>query len=260
MAEATTEEVKGSTILTETVKEETKAEEKLFPTAEQKAEQDKAAQETAAKAAEQTAADKAKADADAASKTKTETKTETTTTETKVPTEQEKAEAEKARLAAQKDYTLSLPENSPLSSEELAAIQKEAKDAGLTKEKAEQMLTSKDQTARAAQTRLQEQQAKAFAETKSQWRATVEKDPEMGGDKFNETVALSSRAFKTLASPELQIWAEKTGLGSYPEFVRLMAKVGKMMGEDRLIRGSIDAPTEKKPKEEVLYGKTTPNK
>lgn len=176
----------------------------------------------------------------------------------KPPEEPPKPGAPAAPAAAPTDYALTLPTDSPLTPEELATVQKEAKDAGLTKEKAEQMLQSKDQTARAAQTRLQEQQAKAFEATKTQWRSDVEKDPEMGGDKFNETVALSSRAFKTLASPELQIWAEKTGLGSYPEFVRLMAKVGKLMSEDRLIRGSVNEPPAKKSPEEILFGKTTP--
>lgn len=242
MAETLTAPVEGTTILTEPIKEAVKAETKIFP--ETPTGEEKPKTET-------------KPDAETP---KTEIKTEEkpaekTSTETKPPTEEKKPEAEKATEKPQTDYDLKLPEGSPLSAEDLAQTVKDAKAAGLLKEQAQTLLNSKDQGARALKTR----QDAAYEQTKVKWKEDVKNDPEMGGPKLAETVGLASRAFKTLASAELQVWAEKTGLGSYPEFVRLMAKVGRMMGEDTLIRGTVGAPQEKKPPEEVLYGATTPN-
>jgi hypothetical protein len=177
------------------------------------------------------------------------------TPESKPPTEPVKPEVKPTPAPAPTDYDLKLPEGSLLTPEDLAQTLKESKEAGLTKEQAEMRLTSKDQGAKALQTR----QNTAFEQTKVQWKEAVEKDPEMGGEHLAETAVLSSRAFKALASVELQVWAEKTGLGHYPEFVRMMTKIGRMMGEDKLIRGTVGAPEAPKPPEEILYGKTTPN-
>lgn len=177
------------------------------------------------------------------------------TPEVKPPTDPAK-EVKPTPTPAPTDLVLALPDGSLLSPEDLVQTLKEAKDAGLTQVQAEAVLKSKDQGATALKTR----QDTAFEQTRVQWKESVTKDPEMGGDKYAETVALASRAFKHLASAELQIWAEKTGLGDYPEFVRFCARAGKMMAEDKLVRGIVGDVEHKKPPEEVLYGKTTPNK
>lgn len=174
--------------------------------------------------------------------------------ETKPPTEPKPADGKPPTPPVPTEYDLKLPDGSLLSPEDLATTLKDAKEAGLTKEQAESLLKSKDQGATALKTR----QDTAFAETKRQWKEAVSKDTEMGGDKLAETYALSARAFKELASAEMQVWVEKTGLGDYPEFVRFCARIGKMMGEDKLIRGHVGPEEKPRPPEEVLYGKTTP--
>lgn len=176
----------------------------------------------------------------------------------KPPTEPEKPAGSPPPAPAPTEYVLTLPPDSPLSADDLAAVAKEAKDAGMPKEKAEALLTSRNELAKASQARLIETQQKAFQEVQGQWKEAIAKDPEMGGEKLAETTMLASRAFKSVASAELQVWAEKTGLGNYPEFVRMMAKVGRLMGEDRLVRGPVDEPPAKLSPEERLYGKTTP--
>lgn len=247
MAEPTTATVEGSTVLTAPVKEAPAPESKLFPDTP-----------TGTEAPGAAAPKTEPAPAASTEPTTPETPKPATTTETKPADKDEKPGATTTQETPKPDYVLTLPEGSPLTPEELASTQKEAKEAGLPEAKAKEMLQSKDQTARAAQTRLVEQQQKAFDDTKTQWKEQLAKDPDMGGDKLAETTILASRAFQTLASPQLQVWAEKTGLGSYPEFVRLMARVGRLIGEDRLIRGSVDTPPAQKSREETLYGKTTP--
>jgi hypothetical protein len=180
----------------------------------------------------------------------------------KTPTETPKTEVPTTPPTAPTEIALTLPADSPLTPEDLALTLKEAKESGLTQDEAKEMLQSKDQIARSAQTRLKQFQEQAFEQQKASWKDAVAKDPEMGGDKLAETVALSSRAFKQLASPELQMWADKTGLGNFPEFVRLMTKVGRLMSEDRIVQGSQGSPpvdtSTADYKAEKLYGKTTP--
>lgn len=181
---------------------------------------------------------------------------------TKVPTEEPKLGADGKPLApapSPTDYTLVLPENSLLSVDDLKAIETEAKALGLPKEKAESLAKSYSGVADKTAATIKARQDKAFEDEKIAWRKAAETDPEMGGEKYAETVALSSRAFKAAASPTLQKLADETGLGSHPEFVRMLAKFGRMMGEDTLVLGRVgDAQGGKSP-ESVLYGRTTPD-
>lgn len=176
----------------------------------------------------------------------------------KPPTESKPPEAPKAPATPPTEYELKLPEGSLLSAEDLAQTLKDAKAAGLTKEQAEAKLNLQNQTANQTADRVRAQQEKAFSEQKIAWKNAVSKDVEMGGDKYNETVALASRAFKATASLELQKIMDSTGLGSHPEYVRQMAKIGRMMAEDKLILGQVGAAPAPMAKEAVLYGKTTP--
>lgn len=177
-------------------------------------------------------------------------------TDTKPPTEPDKSAAPAAPKPVPTENDLKIPENSPLGTEDLASIKKDYVDGKITKDQAEGAIQSRTEGALA----LKATQDKAFEQTKAAWKDAVAKDPELGGDKLPETIALSSRAFKAVASPELQRITESTGLGNHPEFVRMMAKIGRIIGEDRLIRGDVGAAPAPRAPEEVLYGKTTPNK
>jgi len=174
--------------------------------------------------------------------------------EVKPPTETPKPGETPSPVPAPTEYDLKLPDGSKLTPEDLTQTLKDAKEMGLSKEQAERYLVSKDQTAKAVETRQQE----SFEKTKIEWKEAITKDPEMGGDKLAETTVLASRAFKAFSTPELQGWVEKTGLGNYPELVRFMARVGKMMGEDGFVRGTVTPQEQQRPPEEILYGKTTP--
>ena len=152
------------------------------------------------------------------------------------------------------DYQLTLAKDSPLSEEDLATTLKEAKEAGLSKEEAEGMLQTKDQAAR----NLIARQNQAFESTKKAWKEQAAKDPEIGGEHFTQNIEMAARAWDKLATPALKKIAEDSGIGSHPEVVRLMVKVGRMMSEDRLVRGNVGAIPGKKSKEEIMYGNPKP--
>lgn len=175
-------------------------------------------------------------------------------TEPKPPTEPAKVEEKPSTPPAPTDYVLALPKDSPLSPEDLADTQKKAKEAGLTKEQAEGVLGAKDESVRAFVNRQEQLVAKA----KQEWREAAAKDPIIGGEKFQENAELARRGFHAVADLELQNLVEQTGWGNHPAVLRAFVKLGKMMSEDRLVRGDVGAPPKGKSREEILYGGTTP--
>lgn len=101
-----------------------------------------------------------------------------------------------------------------------------------------------------------EQIAADIAATRAQWAKDAANDPEIGGtpEKFAATQADVARARDVFATPELiKVWDE-TGIGNHPEFLRMLAKVGRSVGE-----GAVHTATEggaKAPRtaEQVMYG------
>lgn len=180
------------------------------------------------------------------------------TTETKPPTEPAKDPAKPAGEAAPVDIDLKLPENSPLTKEDLAEIAKQAKEQGLTKEQAESRLKTENDVAVRTAARIKDQQASEVKTNQATWVDAIKNDKELGGDRYNQTVAEASRAFKATASPELQEIIRQSGLGNHPEYVRQMARIGRMMAEDTLIPGRSGAVSQPKSTASALYGATTP--
>jgi hypothetical protein len=214
--------------------------------------------DAAAKGAEASKADEEKTQSG-------DVKPEKTEGEPKPPTEETKPEPEKGQAKPQTDYDFALPKDSPLTKDDLESFQKEWKEAGLTKEKAESALLEKDQLARTvtarAQAAFETRQKTELQASKSAWKVQTEKDPELGGEHLSETVLLSSRAARLICTAEDQKFLEDSGLGNHPSVVRMFVKMGKILGEDTLVRGDVgDVPKTQKSREEILYGKTTPNK
>lgn len=179
-------------------------------------------------------------------------------TDPKAPPETAPEPANPATPPVPTDYTLALPENSPLTKEDLDARAKSAKERGLTKDQAEAELKTENDVAVRTMTRFQEKQTADTKAAQTLWVETIKADPELGGDRYNQTVVEASRAFKATASPELQKIIRDSGLGNHPEYVRQMAKFGRMMGEDTMIAGRSGAVAVKKSRAESMYGATTP--
>ena len=182
----------------------------------------------------------------------------------KEPTEPKKPEVPATPATPPADYEdLKLPDGSLLSAEKQATLVKEAKASGLSKEKAQELLSSHEAVAKETASAIKAQQDKALEAAKVLWKGEVEKDPVLGGEHITETALLSSRGYQALTTPEERKAIEQTGMDFHPIFVRMMAKVGKLLGEDnRLVLGQIGAPTEDlsttEAKAAKMYGKTTP--
>ena len=70
---------------------------------------------------------------------------------------------------------------------------------------------------------------------------------------FNESIELSKRVIDKFGSQELKQQLDATGFGNHPELVRIFSKIGKAMGDDKLvIVNRQDQP--KKTLAEKMYG------
>lgn len=88
----------------------------------------------------------------------------------------------------------------------------------------------------------------------NEWAESVKTDPELGGDKLPETLAVARKAVD-LGPPELKEFLNASGLGNHPAVVRWAYTVGKALSEDRFVRGQ--APQARGSAESLLYPTST---
>lgn len=126
------------------------------------------------------------------------------------------------------NYALTMPDGVELDSEMMAVIGPVFKDLNLSNGHA-QMIADKFievQQQRAGK------QAEGWAQTITKWADDAKADPEMGGNKWDGTVTAAKSTVDRFGTPALKEYLEASGAGNHPEIIRLMAKVGAMIGED----------------------------
>lgn len=130
---------------------------------------------------------------------------------------------------------LKLPDGSLLKPERVAEIAKLASEQGLSQAQAQERLDSESK----AEASFQDRQNNVYAQMRATWKETIKSDPEMGGDKLNETTENAKRFVEKFGSESFKKAVNETGLGDHPELVRIMAKAGKaLLAEDRLVQGA----------------------
>lgn len=98
---------------------------------------------------------------------------------------------------------------------------------------------------------VQKMQA-GFEKTSNDWRAAVEADKEIGGDKLAESLALAKKARDTFGTPELTEYLDQTKLGNHPALVKFFVKAGKSIAEDGFVKAGSTVGA--KSAAETLYG------
>lgn len=84
-----------------------------------------------------------------------------------------------------------------------------------------------------------EEQTKAQAE---EWRKQTMNDPEFGGQKFMQSLQDAHRFVSAFGGEKLRIALDATGAGNHPEIFKAFALAGRLLGEDRLVKGAGAAP------------------
>lgn len=147
-------------------------------------------------------------------------------------TEAQPAEAkpEDGKPQLPESYEFTAPEGVQLHEGAKEAYAEVAKELGLTQEQAQAAFSKL--AARGAENQRSQMEAAARA-----WVEQSTADPEFGGEKLQENLAVSKRALDTFGTPELRNLLNESGLGNHPEVIRFMYRAGKAISEDTVVVG-----------------------
>lgn len=145
-------------------------------------------------------------------------------------------------------YTLTAPEGYPISDGALKGLNEVCKAENLNEKQANAVMAYM----KGNYTSFMAQQQEAMQAQAKTWIGEFQADKEFGGDKFNASLADAQRALATFdESGTVSKMLAETGYGNNPEVLRIFARVGRALGEDKLIGNGGGA--EQKPLEDRLY-------
>jgi hypothetical protein len=162
--------------------------------------------------------------------------------------------------AAPDKYEFKAPQGVTLDADTITAYSEVAKELGLPQDAAQKVIDKLAPKLAAQNARALSQ---AIQSTSTEWAKATQTDPEIGGEKFGENLAVAKRGLERFASPELrsllgpyhpQKNPKGTGLGNHPELVRLFFKVGKGISEDTVPPGGRAPTNGDRDAATVLYG------
>lgn len=141
-------------------------------------------------------------------------------------------DAPKGAPEAYEEFTA--PEGVELDAEVLDEFKGLAKDLNLPQDKAQQVIDLGSKM----MLKFAEQQQSVVAEARTVWANEAKADKELGGEKFNENLAVAKEALKAFGTPELTQLLNESGLGNHPEVLRMFYRAGKAISEDSILSGS----------------------
>lgn len=77
--------------------------------------------------------------------------------------------------------------------------------------------------------------------------------PDIGGDKFADSLATASKVMQQFGTPELRSLIALTGVGSHPEFFKMMVAIGSKMSPDTFEKGG-EEPQADRRAADVMFG------
>ena len=165
--------------------------------------------------------------------------------------EAEDAKSDKADGAPAEYADFTVPEGMELDKEAAEAFSPVAKELNLTQEQAQSLVNLQSEQVQ----KMAKAQEETWAETTTKWREDAKSDKEFGGEAFDENVGKAKHALDEIGTPELRDLLDVTGTGNHPEVIRLLVKVDKLIGEDKIHLGGTSGEG---PKDlsKVLYNKS----
>lgn len=191
---------------------------------------DVAAKAAAKAAADAEAAAKAAADAEAAKKAAEGGDDEAAK---KAADEAAKKAADEAAKGAPEKYEFVTPDGVELDDEVKGEFETFARELNLPQDVAQKGIDM----ALKLQQRWEANVQEALAQQRVTWADQAKKDPEIGGKKFDESLAKARAVMREVATPDLIEMLESTGLTAHPEMLRAFAKLGGMISPDRFVKG-----------------------
>ena len=142
--------------------------------------------------------------------------------------------SDKAKEEVPETYDLTAPEGQELDAEAVEAFTPLAKELGLSNAQAQKLT---DLHAAAIQ-REGQATLDRHVEMVNGWSKETMADPEIGGDKLEETKRLGDAAVKHAFDAETVTLLKHFGLLNHPGFIRGMRGFGKIVTDDRFIQST----------------------
>lgn len=164
-------------------------------------------------------------------------------------TQKVKDDAAKAKIVPEK-YEFKAPEgvaNDPAVIAEFSSI---AKECALTQDQAQKLYDLHVKSAQAHNAK----QAGEIAATQASWKEASTNDPEFGGEKLAENLAIAKSALDL--NPAIKVLLNESKLGDHPEVIRWMFRAGKLVQQDNFVRGG-DRGAAPKDAAKALYPNNT---
>jgi hypothetical protein len=142
-----------------------------------------------------------------------------------------------------------LPEGATVDGASLEQATALFKEAGLPQEQAQKFIdlaVSREQAAA-------HKGVQAFVDLQTKWVSEIKADPEIGGTRFEASMARASRAIDRLGVPGLKEALNLTGAGNNPAIVKAFVRLGQMVSEDRFMPGRNAAPAASRSPAETIY-------
>lgn len=126
-------------------------------------------------------------------------------------------------------YDFSLPEGMAIDEKLAEAMSPVLKDIGLTRGQAQALAgaLAAHRQAEAANG------SREWADIQTGWVNSAKKDAEIGGARWDTSVATAQGALARFGTPGLKAFLTESGGGNHPEVIRFMARVGNAIAEDR---------------------------
>jgi len=172
----------------------------------------------------------------------TETKSEET------PSEPQSTEKQAAKPVVPEKYDISLPEDARLKETGVEAVATLSRELELPNESAQKIA---DHVEQAIATHV-EAQNQWWTERSESWKEEIRADEEFGGTKLDGTLKEASKVLQRFGDEPLVKFLDESGTGNNPSLIRILARIGRVMGEDSFVRGDKSTKVDRSP-EEVLY-------
>ncbi len=191
---------------------------------------------------------------------KTEVTTETTTDEKKAEGEdgekKEGDEAKKPEGAPEVYAEFKAPDGIELDPEVMPEVHEIFKDLGLSQEKAqevfEKFLGIQQKLAGTPEQQMQ-QAEEQIVSLNTRLAEECRNLPDIGGEKFGESLGIASKVMQQFGTPEMRSLIAYTGVGSHPEFFKMMVAIGSKMSPDNFVQGGEGAVSDRRG-EDIMFG------
>lgn len=168
--------------------------------------------------------------------------------ETSEPEGQQKPEEQQKEPGKEEVFEFKMPEGFTLDPEVQGRFVGLLKDAKISPENGQKLLEL-------AVDHVQRFQNEGFATWRKQqedWKESLRTDKDFGGQKYPETLKAANSILAKFGSPELVNDLTGTGFANNAELVKLLARVRKAIGEDRVVEGG-PAGAKSMSKAEAMY-------